>query len=167
MAKRFYAVLLISLLFAAPVHADFEDGYRAHERGDYATALSEFRPLAEAGNVDAQRFLGMMYFEGRGVPKDIAEGEKWLRKAASQGDPELQEGLAQIYAQGAGGVAQDYAEAAKWNRKAAEQGHVQAQHNLAVMLLEGMGVARDVAEAEIWYQRSAEQGDVELQVELA
>jgi len=45
----------------------------AYKRGDFATAPREFRPLAEQGDALAQFTLGLMYGEGRGVPKDDAE----------------------------------------------------------------------------------------------
>ena len=34
--------------------ADYKDGVAAYQRGDYATALKEWKPLAEQGNVEAQ-----------------------------------------------------------------------------------------------------------------
>jgi TPR repeat protein len=40
-------------------------------KGDYATALREWTPLAEQGHAKAQTILGAMYKEGKGVPKDI------------------------------------------------------------------------------------------------
>ena len=46
---------------AAPAWADFDDGWAAYEAGDYATALKEFRPLAEQGDAEAQYWLGLMY----------------------------------------------------------------------------------------------------------
>ncbi len=42
----------------------------AFDRGDYATALREWRPLAEKGNAIAQSKLGFMYVFGEGVPKN-------------------------------------------------------------------------------------------------
>ena len=42
------AVLLIAL--AVPAWAGYDEGQAALNRGDYATALREFRPLAEQGN---------------------------------------------------------------------------------------------------------------------
>jgi len=42
---------------------------------------------ARAGNPEAQRKLGLMYWVGKGVPKNINEAKHWLTKAASQGDP--------------------------------------------------------------------------------
>ena len=35
-------------------------------------------PLAEKGQAAAQLVLGMMYFKGTGVEKNIVEADKWL-----------------------------------------------------------------------------------------
>jgi TolA-binding protein len=49
----------------------FENGVAAYERGDYATAMRLWRPLADRGNGDAQYNLGVMYDKGLGVrPND-------------------------------------------------------------------------------------------------
>ena len=82
--------------------ADWDDGVAAAQRGDYATALREFRPLAEQGNAEAQFNLGAMYNFGYGVPQDYAEGMKWLRKAAEQGNAPAQYNLGIMYAMGTG-----------------------------------------------------------------
>ncbi len=68
-------VLILALLITVPTiaRADFDDGFRAYKSGDYATALREFRPLAEQGHVKAQYKLGLMYETGRGLPEDDTE----------------------------------------------------------------------------------------------
>ena len=76
------AVLMFGL--AAPAWAGFDEGMAAHKRGDYETALREWRPLAEQGNAKAQSALGIMYYEGRGVPQDYVQAVRWYRKAAAQ-----------------------------------------------------------------------------------
>ena len=48
--------------------------------------FEETKIEAEKGNAPAQFNLGLMYDNGRGVPKDEAEAVKWYRKAADQGD---------------------------------------------------------------------------------
>jgi TPR repeat protein len=69
---------------------DFEDGHAAYMHGDIETALSLWTPLAEQGHAGAQYMLGLIYFNGRAVPKDDALAEKWLRLAAEQGDADAQ-----------------------------------------------------------------------------
>ncbi len=71
------AVLLLTL--AAPAWPGFDEGMAAYKRGDYATALREWRPLAEQGHNGAQNNLGLMYDNSRGVPQDYAEAAKWYR----------------------------------------------------------------------------------------
>ncbi len=57
----------------APAWAGFDEGVAAYNRGDYATALREWRPLAKQGNAKAQHNLGVIYDKGRGITQDDAE----------------------------------------------------------------------------------------------
>jgi len=150
------AVLLCSLSLTAGAQ-DFDKGLAAYNRGDYATALREWRPLAERGLAKAQYNLGAMYYYAEGVPQGYAEAAKWWRKAAEQGYASAQYGLGVSYEQGQG-VPQDHAEAVKWYRKAAEQGDADALNNLGVMYDLGKGVPQDHAEAYIWYSLAAAGG---------
>jgi uncharacterized protein len=61
------------------------DGLAAYERGDYATAISLLRPLADHGVVEAQIYLGVMYEDGGGVPKDYVAAHMWFNLAARHG----------------------------------------------------------------------------------
>ena len=98
------ALLFLIIALAAPVAAqDFDAGLEAIERGDYAAALREFRPLAGQGDASAQYNLGVMYFVGQGVPQDYTDATKWIRKASEQGFAEAQLKLGRMYAFGLGG----------------------------------------------------------------
>src|SRR5262244_4011901 len=97
--------------------AGIAEGGLALQRGDYATALREFRLLAEQGDIIALSLLGHMYYNGQGVPQDYAQAAQWFRQAADQGDAGAQMSLGLLYAQG-WGVVQDDAQAAQWLRKA-------------------------------------------------
>ena len=82
-------IFVLVLAIVLPVHvwaASFEAGAEAYERGDYATALKEWRSLAEQGYAKAQYHLGLMYAAGQGVTQDEAEAIQWYWKAADQGD---------------------------------------------------------------------------------
>ena len=118
-----------TLGLTAPAGAGQKEGVAAYIRGDYATALREWRPLAKQGYAQAQYNLGIMYRYGEGVPQDDAKALQWWRKAAEQGNANAQFFLGVMYAEGRG-VPQDDAKALQWYRKAAEQGHAKAQYNL-------------------------------------
>ncbi len=113
------AVLLT--LGGAKAWAGFEEGMAAAKRGDYATAVREWRPLADQGDGVAQYNLGAMYDEGLGVPQDYVQAVKWYRKAAEQGHASAQYSLGAMYAQGHG-VTQDYVQAHTWFNLAGAQG---------------------------------------------
>ena len=70
--------------------ADFQAGFAAAQKGDYAAALREWTPLAEQGDAEAQYNLGVMYYKGDGVSQDYQTAAKWFRLAAEQGDAKAQ-----------------------------------------------------------------------------
>ncbi len=72
-------------MLAAPAWADFQAGLDAYERGDYHTAMKEWRPLAEQGLAAAQNNLGAMYINGEGVRRNYVCSYMWLSLAAKQG----------------------------------------------------------------------------------
>ncbi len=150
--------LLAAVIGAADARAaGFGDGFSAYVSGDYATALGAWRPLAEAGDADAQFGLGLMYQAGRGVEFDSDKAVQWFRKAAEQGSERAQTQLGGMYARG-DGVEQDWARAIEWWRKAADQGSPRAQYKLGGAYERGDGVARDLDQAAEWYAMAAGQG---------
>jgi TPR repeat protein len=154
MRHIFFALALTMTLVSAAVAGPFEDGLAAHDRGDYATALRLWRPLAEQGTADAQHMLGIMYANGQSVPQDYAEAVKWYRLAAEQGSANAQYMLGIMYANGRG-VPQDYAEAMKWCRLAVEQGYARAQYMLGIMYANGRGVPQNDVQAHMWFNLAA------------
>ena len=156
--KKFLSAAAIVVALNGTAHAqDFDKGLAAAQSGDYATALQEWRPLAEQGNALAQYNLGFMYDNGYGVPQDYVEAVKWYRLAAEQGNAEAQASLGFMYKSGYG-VPQDYAEAAKWYRLAAEQGNARAQTNLGFMYANGYGVPQDSVMAHRWFNIASANG---------
>ena len=97
----------------------------SYEKGDYETALREFRALAEQGNAEAQNNLGVMYRKGLVISKDYETAVKWYRLAAEQGNAVGQYNLGLMYKHGAG-VPKDDKTAMKWFKLSAEQGDSRA-----------------------------------------
>lgn len=150
-------VLVATVLAASPAWADFQDGQRASQRGDYAAAYREWLPLAEQGQAQAQAALGFLYLNGQGVTKDDAEALKWLRRAAEQGNAWGQNNLGAMFWSGRG-VRHDDGEAVKWFQRAADQGWPMAQFNLGNAYSSGRGAPKDAALAYTWYSLAIKKG---------
>ena len=126
MSFRFPLALVLSIVcFAAPAWADFKTAMEAYNRGDFAKALREWRPLAEQGDASAQFYLGLSYENGDGVPRDYAIARQWYEKSAAQGDEKAQLYLGLQSAFGQGGPV-DLVQAHMWYSLAAEKGHLGA-----------------------------------------
>jgi TPR repeat protein len=123
---------LLLAVWAVPAQSEFEAGVTAYKHGEYKTALSLFRPLAENGNPKAQTILGLMYSYGEGVPVDFREASSWYRRAAEQSYGVAQYSLAMLYLEGKGGPV-DTDEAIRWLTLAAEGGHARAKRQLQEM----------------------------------
>ncbi len=121
-----HALLLAGLLIGPQATAQsIEDAMEAYKLEDFATALREFRALAESDDAAAQFHLGQMYHGGEGVPTDLGEAAKWYRLAAEQGHFRAQLQIGHMHMTGEG-VPRNDAIAAKWFRLAAEQGQAEA-----------------------------------------
>ena len=111
--RHILAMTLAVLLSAGAAGAqDFDAGLEAYQRGDYASAMKEWHPLAEAGNPHIQFFIGGMYDLGQGVPQDNGEAVHWYRLSANQGIAKAQVSLGNMYYYGEG-VSKDFVEAHK------------------------------------------------------
>lgn len=157
MKKFLSAVAIVVALNGTAQAQDWDKGRDAYEAGDYATALGEWRPLAEQGDVIAQLGLGLMYANGQGVLQDHAEAVRWYRLAAEQGFAPAQSNLGLSYHIGQG-VLQDYTEAVRWYRLAAAQGLAHAQASLGDMHYHGRGVLKDFVVAHMWYNTASFNG---------
>ena len=107
----------VPVTIASVAGADVKAGVDAWTRGDFKRAVDEWRPLAVAGDADAQFNLGQAYKLGHGVPLDPSLAKSWFLKAANQGHLQAGEnyGLA-LFEDG------KKAEAAPWLEKAVVQG---------------------------------------------
>ncbi len=157
---RLTSILTVLPLILSPISwgAEFATGQEAYNSGDYQTAITEWQPLAEAGNADGQFGMGLLYANGFGVPLDDDQALKWYLLAAAQSHAEAQCNIAVMYANG-WGVPQSDEEAFKWYSLAADQGVTPAQIGVAKMYSGGFGVAQDRVQAHKWFTIAAELGD--------
>ena len=111
--RRFVCFLIVSFFAAACFGADFATGLSAYQKGDYATAAKEWRPLAQEGSPEAQFNLGLLYIDGQGVPQDYGEALNWFKRSADQDYVKAQLNLGALYSSGKG-IKRDYVQAYKW-----------------------------------------------------
>ena len=116
---------------------------------DFAALRAETEQRARAGEAEAQYDLGVMHYQGDGVPRDFKQARAWFLKAAAQNFAEARHNLGVMYYHGEGGPV-DYDQAAAWFLKAAEQGKADSQAILGLMYLKGEGLGKDYIRGHMW-----------------
>jgi len=91
--------------------------YVAYDRADYRTALKVWLPQAEAGDPQAQNYVGQIYEKGLGLAADYVTAAHWYTLAAEQDYSEAQINLGYLYEKGLG-VEQNNVTALNWYRRA-------------------------------------------------
>jgi hypothetical protein len=123
--------------------------------GKYKEGAAEFQALGEKGNPFAQCICGVMYQNGRGVPKDIHKAVDWYMKSAKQGFAGAEEHLGEIYRDGTDGIRKDNKLAANWFRRAAFHGDGKAQLALGRMFMDS-AKPQESNEAKVWLARACQ-----------
>ena len=131
-------------------------GMSAYSKGDYATALQVWKPIAERGHTHASMGLGRMYRDGKGVPQDYKTAIKYYNTAVRNGSAEAMVNIGWFYYHGKG-FTQNYHTATKWFTVAAERGNAPAQSRLGNSNEYGLGVPQNLTRAHMWYNLSASQ----------
>jgi TPR repeat protein len=69
------------LLLSSFARADFTVAMANYEAKKFPEAMEEFKRLASLGHKDSQMNLGVMYFRGEGLAKDLIEAYAWMALA--------------------------------------------------------------------------------------
>lgn len=150
-----FGLVAASCSFAAfsPARADVLAGVTAWEAGDYARAVAEWRPLALAGNADAQFNLGQAYKLGRGVEQNWPQAVEWYRRAAEQGHLRAQDNMGLVLYE-----LNRKAEALPWLERSAARGEPRAQFLVGAELYRGEIVTQDFVRAYALMKRASDAG---------
>jgi len=145
-------LLCATALFAADGDDELRLGKATLRAGNVPRAMQFLQQAAEKGSSEAMHYLGLLYEEGRGVPKDGATAAQWFKRAADKG-------YAKSMNHYGNWLRKDRpAEALEWHLKAAAAGDVFAMENAGGAYYEGIGTEKDLAKAAEWYGKAAEQG---------
>jgi TPR repeat protein len=113
---------------------------------------------AEKGYPKAEGLLALALITAPEV-RNEEEGRRWVRKAATDGDPLGQALIGELLLFGRAGMEKNEAEGVAWTRKASEQGDARAQYTLASLLANGVGVEKDFVQSRFWLELAAAQGN--------
>lgn len=151
------ASMLAAPALAAPAAAapapSVKDGVDAWEGGNYQRAVAIWRPIALAGDPDAQFNLGQAYKLGRGVPADLAQAEGWYRRAAKQGHLQAEDNLGLVLF-----TANRREEAMPFVVRSAARGEPRAQYVLGTAHFNGDLAAQDWPRAYALTKRASDAG---------
>lgn len=128
-------------------------------------AETDFESLliqAKGGSTEAQREVGLAFYEGKGVKKSYEAALVWFQKAANRKDTTAMRYLGRMYGRGQG-VTPDIKKAFYWVEQVAKTGHPAAQSLLGLLYYEGQGTQKDLKKAFQWSEKAAKQGDPNAQ----
>ena len=144
---------------------DLKKGKKAYKEGNFDKAIKFFRRSSEDGNIVADWYLGHIYLEGRGVPRDNAMAFSYYSRVAESYDPDerdknrlrimvdAQLRVADYYRVGIAdaGIKSNYKVAARsYLRIASTYGHPGAQYSLGLMNIKGQGVKKNPQQGLKW-----------------
>lgn len=143
--------------------AKLTEAKRLYEKGKLREALELYIPLAEAGNIECQIFVGWLYAEGgRGIERDFEAAKKWLGRADLTGNADA------LYLLGVvNHNLGDYSAAADNFQQAATLGYSAAYYQLARMHDYGTGFEKSPDKAFELYQEAAKRGHVFARRDIA
>jgi len=151
--KQLVAAALIGLLSTSASAQSVKAGIEAWQKADYSGAVAIWRPLADAGDADAQFNLGQAYRLGRGVPIDLSVAKVFFERAARTGHLDASTTLGLLLFQNG-----EQAQGLKWLRQAADQGEPRALLVYGTALYNGDGVTQDKVLGYAFVSRAASQG---------
>ena len=153
--------LICLFLCFLPFHSSSASNYNTgavyFAKGDYTSALSIWKPLAQQGNAAAQYSMGLLYDQGKGVEQDTGKALQFFQQAVAQNLPAAQYYLGIKYFAGLG-IDKNINKARTLLTQAAEQEHLLAQYNLGVLYSQENSDSQDLQAAVLWLTRAAESG---------
>ena len=122
MVKKIYLAVLIFLIFSNVALTSDDIGYKYYEKGQYDKAFKIWNKEIKRGNKEAMYNMGLLYYFGKGVSKDLVMAFMYCEKAALKGSARAQNNLAFMYMKGIG-TKKSYINAYAWSLIAINNGY--------------------------------------------
>jgi TPR repeat protein/GTPase SAR1 family protein len=138
----------------------FDSGLNDSNEKRFEEALVKYRAAAKMGHGRAMNAVGLVFYYGEGVAKDVVEAHKWFKLSAETGEPRALRNLAVGFRKGEteAGISVDHVEAMRLMRMAADAGLADAMYRMADWLREAN--ENDPAALE-WFMNGADAGDAD------
>ena len=122
MVKKLYLAIIISLTSSYGAIASDDIGYKYYEQGLYDKAFKIWSKEVKLGNKEAMYNMGLLYYFGKGVTRDLEMAFMYCEKATFKGSARAQNNLAFMYMEGLG-TKKSYISAYAWSIIAINNGY--------------------------------------------
>ena len=135
--------------------AKLAKGINAYDSKDFETAYKLLLPLAQSGELEAQKLIARIYEYGYGREVDLRKAAKWYRLLAEAGDLISQNNLGCIL------IESNFSEGLYWLNIAADGGMPFSQEILGDIYsgnwqgIKDSEYIEDYSRAAYWYEKSA------------
>ncbi|OJW50839.1 MAG: hypothetical protein BGO67_09985 [Alphaproteobacteria bacterium 41-28] len=135
-------------------------GDKYYRSQDYQQAKSYFEEGRNKGNATSIRNLGLCYFEGKGVEKDLSKARELFEEAAEKGHKsgEMFYALGRLYNYGQGGAQQSYYKANEYFKEGINRGYFASYVDLGLNYFYGYGVPQDYKKALKYLEKAKTNG---------
>ena len=135
----------------------FDQGLSAYRGKHFSQAAELYRKACDGGERKGCHDLGLMYYRGEGMAKDLNRAAGLFKRACDAGGSGGCQDLGLMYSRGEG-VAKDLTRAAGLFKRACDAGIAPACTDLGLMYYKGEGEAKDLVHAADLYKRACDAG---------
>jgi class 3 adenylate cyclase len=135
----------------------FDQGRSAYKENQFSQAAELYRKSCDGGERKGCHDLGLMYYRGEGVAKDLHRSADLYKRACDAGGTGGCLDLGLMYLRG-DGVPKDLNRAADFYRRACDAGAPPGCTDLGRMYNDGKGVAKDLNRAADLFKRACDGG---------
>ena len=141
------------------------DGVQAYMKADFDKVDALWRPLADKGDVRAQKFLVALEFASMWPKVNDPDIVRWAKEAADTGDGEAQLYLSRLYRDGRG-VPKDAVKSLHWLEKSAATGFHEGLRAMGNHILDNLSSTEDLKRAVSFFSKAADAGNVKAMYQL-
>jgi TPR repeat protein len=127
---------------------------------DPARGKEFLEQASAAGDVFASYALGQLYYEGRGVAKDLVKAKGLFEAAARMGHTYAMNSLGRMYQYGEA-VSTDVALARRYWEESAARGDLYGINNLGIVYRDGIAAPKDPGKALVYFKQATALGHPE------